>query len=203
MASKSFVVQGLVLGHEEPGEGHRDLNLFSAERGLLRCRRRLSSQKKHSAVPDLFSEIEIELNPLAGGHLYYFREWDIIRSRGGIGFDYRRLEAAGALARILVNNARWLETFEYAVQLLGKAFDALEAGSSPEAVRLKTLFLFIHSEGYPVEEDWRMALLESDRNAIIALMANSVDTCVADSSDLMRWRRSLEQWTVAKTDFIL
>jgi len=203
MASKSLVVQGLVLGHEEPGEGHRDLNLFSAERGLLRCRRRLSSKKKHSPVPDLFSEIEIELKPLSGGHLYYFREWEIIRSRQGIGFNYRRLEAAGALARTLLKNARWLETFEYAVELLGKAFDALEAGSPPEAVRLKTLFLLIHSEGYPVEEDWRMTWLESDRNAIIALMTNSVDACAADSSDLMRWRRSLEQWTVAKTDFIL
>ena len=202
MSSKSFAVGGLVLGHEEPAEAHRALRLFSAEKGLLRCRRRLSS-KKHSPIPDLFSEIELELNPLAGGHLFYFREWRIIRSRGGIGFDYRRLEAAGALARTLLKNARWLETFEYAVQLLGKAFDALETGSSPEAVRLKTLFLLIHSEGYPVEEDWRMAWLEPDRNAIIALLANSVDTCPADSSDLMRWRRNLEQWTVAKTDFIL
>lgn len=203
MASKSFVVQGLVLGHEEPAEGHRDLNLFSAEKGLLRCRRRLSSEKKHSPVPDLFSDIELKLNPVDGGHLFYFREWMIIRSRGGIGFDYRRLEAAGALARTILKNARWLETFEYAVQLLGKAFDALEAGSLPEAVRLKTLFLLIHSEGYPVEEDWRMAWLEQERKAISALLVNSVDTCVEDSSDLMRWRRNLEQWTVAKTDFVL
>ncbi|MFP6901692.1 MAG: hypothetical protein VCA36_12170, partial [Opitutales bacterium] len=60
-----------------------------------------------------------------------------------------------------------------------------------------------HSEGYPVEEDWRMSWLEPERTAINAFLTSSGDICETAHSDLMRWRRNLEQWIVAKTDFVL
>ena len=144
MDSASFSIEGLVVGREEPAEGHRDLSLFSAERGLLRCRRRLSASKP-SPVPDLFSEIEAVLNPMGGGQLFFLGEWQILRARPSIGEDYRRLDAAGALARLVLRNARWLATFDRASLLMGKALDALEAKAPPEAARLKALFLLARS----------------------------------------------------------
>lgn len=202
MGPVSFAIEGLVVGREEPAEGHRDLSLFSAKHGLLRCRRRLSAGKT-STMPDLFSEIEAVINPLSGNHLFFLGEWRITRSRPGIGADYRRLQAAGALARLVLLNARWLETFDCASMLMGKALDALDAAAPPEAARLKALYLIVRSEGYPVEEDWRRSWAEPDRSAIDAFLGSSVESCEVASSDLLRWRRGLERWIVAETDFSL
>ena len=202
MDSISFSVEGLVVGREEPAEGHRDLSLFSAERGLLRCRRRLSAGKS-SPVPDLFSEIEAVLNPMSGGRLFFLGEWKVTRARPGIGADYRRLEAASALARLVLRNARWLATFDRAILLMGKALDALETEAPPEAARLKAFYLLARSEGYPVAEDWRMALPKPDRDAVDGLLRNPIGSCEAASADLIRWRRNLERWIVVSTDFVL
>ncbi len=202
MGSTSFSIEGLVVSREEPAEGHRDLSLFSAKRGLLRCRRRLSAGKL-SPVPDLFSEIDAVLNPMSGGCLFFLGEWKVIRARPEIGADYRRLEAAGALARLVLRNARWLATFDRASLLMGKALDALEAEAPPEAARLKALYLLAFFEGYPVAEDWLMAFPKPDRDAIDGLLCIPIGSCEAASADLIRWRRNLEQWIVVSTDFVL
>ena len=154
-------------------------------------------------MPDLFSEIETVVNPMSGNHLFYIGEWRVTHSRPGIGADYKRFEAASALARLILLNARWLETFDSANMLLGKALDALDGEAPPEAARLKALYLIVRSEGYPVEEDWRTSWAEPDRSAIDVLLSKSVKSCEMASSDMMRWRRDLERWIVAETDFSL
>ena len=140
MGLPTFSVEGLVVGREEPAEGHRDLTLFSAERGLLKCRCRLSAGKS-SPAPDLFSDVEAILQPMGGGHLSYLGEWQLLRARPGIGNDYHRLVAAGALARLVLRNARWLATFDQVSVLIGKALDALAADVPPEAARLKAKYV--------------------------------------------------------------
>ena len=161
MSPASFTIDGLVVGREETAEGHRDLSVLSSQRGLLRCRLRVSVRKASSS-PDLFSEIEAVLNPLSGNHLFFLGEWRAIRSRPVIGEDYRRLEAAGALARLVLLNARWLDTFDYISSLMGKALDAMNQGLPPEAARFKALFLLVKSEGYPVEESWLTSWSKAD-----------------------------------------
>ena len=202
MALPSFSVEGLVVSRGDLIEGHCDLSLFSARRGLLKCRRRLAANKS-STVPDLFSEIEAVVNPIGGGQLCYLGEWRLLKSRSGIGVDYKRLEAAGALARIISLNARWLATFDHASALFGKALDALDAGAPCETARLKAIFLLVRSEGYPVEEDWRMGWLEKDRVALGNLLFEPIESCGVSSKDIKRWRQDLEKWVVAETDFVL
>jgi len=202
MSPISITIEGLVVGREEPAEGHRDFSLFSVTHGLLRCRRRLPAGKT-SAVPDLFSEIEAVMNPMSGNHLFFLGEWRTTRSRPGIGSNYKRLEAAGVLARLVLLNARWLETFDCTSILMGKALDALDAEVPPEAVLLKALYLIVRSEGYPVDEDWRTSWKEPDQSGIKAFLGSSVKSCDVPCSDLSRWRRGLQRWIVTETDFSL
>jgi hypothetical protein len=202
MASPSFSTEGLVVARGDLIERHCDLSLFSTQRGLLKCRRRLASNKS-SMVPDLFSDIEALLNPIGGGQLYFVGEWRLLKSRSGIGLDYRRLEAAGALARMVSLNARWLATFDEASVLLGKALDALDEGAPCEAARFKAIFLLVRSEGYPVEEDWRMNRVAEDRDALRYLLLNPIKSCELSTNDIKRWRKDLEKWVVAETDFVL
>lgn len=202
MSLASFAIEGLVVGREEPSEKFRELTLFSATEGLLKCRCRLSTSKTTS-VPDLFSDVETVLNPMSGGHLHYLGEWRCLRSRIAIGLDYRRLEAAGALARIILRNARWLETFEHASKVIHQALDALDLEISPEAVRLKALYMLVHSEGYPVFEDWRSGISDLDRNGIDAVLNHPVSSCDFMEEDISRWRIDLERWIASKTEFVL
>ena len=202
MTLPSFSTKGLVVARGDLIEKHCDLGLFSSQRGLLKCRRRLASNKS-SMVPDLFSDIEALLNPIGGGKLCFVGEWRLLKSRPGIGLDYRRLQAAGALARMVSLNARWLATFDEASILLGKALDALDEGAPCEAARFKAIFLLVRSEGYPVEEDWRMNWSEKDRMALLSLLLNPIKSCELPTNDIERWRRDLEKWIVAETDFVL
>ncbi|MFP6854258.1 MAG: hypothetical protein VB980_00635 [Opitutales bacterium] len=202
MSRISFTIEGLVVGREEMAEGHRDLSLFSFARGLLRCRLRLSSNKP-STIPDLFSEVEAVVNPLSGNHLFFLGEWRVTRARPAIGTHYRRLEAAGALARLILLNARWLETFDCFHTLTCNALDALSGEASPEAVRLKAFYLMVQTEGYPVKESWLAEREASDRESLDLLLSRPVAFCDAPLDNLIRWRRDLERWIVAETDFSL
>ena len=107
------------------------------------------------------------------------------------------------MARMISLNARWLATFDEASVLLGKALDALDEGAPCEAARLKAIFLLVRSEGYPVEEDWRMNWSEKDRDALRYLLLNPIKSCELPTNDTERWRRDLEKWVVAETDFVL
>ena len=202
MSLISFTIEGLVVGREEMAEGHRDLSLFSVERGLLRCRLRLPSNKP-SIIPDLFSEVEAVVNPLSGNHLFYLGEWRVTRARPVIGTHYRRLEAAGALARLILLNARWLDTFDCFHTLTRNALDSLNGEAAPEAVRLKAFYLMVQSEGYPVKESWLAGWEASDRASLDLFLSRPVAFCEAPLGNLMRWRHDLERWIVAETDFSL
>ena len=202
MGLAPFTVEGMVVGREEPAESYRSLSLFSTDLGLLKCRCRLSTSKI-SPVPDLFYDVEAVLNPMTGGYLHYLGEWRVLRSRSVIGSDYRRLEAAGALARIILRNARWLETFGNAGKVIRQALDALEKGVSPEAVWFKALYLLVHSEGYPVLEDWKSNIPALDRDAVDAVLNHPVESCDSVDQSLANWRQDLERWVVSETEFVL
>lgn len=154
-------------------------------------------------VPDLFADLEAMLKPIGLGHLSYLGEWQLTKSRPGIGADYNRLAAASALARLILRNARWLATFERISILMSQALDALDLGAAPDAVRFKALYWLVRFEGYPVKEAWRMHRSDQESVAIGALLNKPVETCETSSSTLERWRQDLERWIVAETDFML
>ena len=86
---------------------------------------------------------------------------------------------------------------------MGQALDALDLGAPPDAARLKALYLLVRFEGYPVEEVWRTNWPDQENIAIGALLNKPVESCETPSSTLKRWRKDLERWIVAETDFVL
>src|SRR5262249_54040796 len=155
--------EGLVLDRKLAGENHLRLTLLTPTLGIVlaltresRPAGRLPSAAKKRAGPpqrpDIFDHATVHLEARddddAHSNLHFLREYKILRRHAGLGRSYAALEAASGIASLVAHNAKHFETCAPVFDLCRKSLDALDSGASPEAVRLKALFLLAKAEGY-------------------------------------------------------
>ncbi len=146
--------EALVLKTEPSGESFIKLYVLTVESGIFLCMKRVSKKANSSTIPDLFDTAVILLETSQQGTMRFVKEYQLRQRRDVIGQNYRSLRSASRLSQLLVANASHMPESKWLFTLTERAFDAFAAGKAPDVVLLKSVYLLLKDEGYPVRESW-------------------------------------------------
>lgn len=145
----------LVLRKEASGESFLKLHLLGEELGCQLCLKRVATKSRSAkAAPDLFDTAEVQLDTSKHGTAQFVAEYQIIQRRSNIGLNYRALRHASNLSNLLIANGSHMADLPALYQLAERSMDAFAERLEPSVVFLKSLFLLLKDEGYPVRESW-------------------------------------------------
>jgi recombinational DNA repair protein (RecF pathway) len=191
--------EALVLKTEPSGESFLKLHVLTAESGIFLCMKRISKKTNTSTTPDLFDTAVILLETSQQGTMRFVKEYQLRQRRDVIGQNYRSLRSASRLSQLLVTNASHMPESEWLFTLTERAYDAFAAGKAPDVVLLKSLYLLLKDEGYPVRESWWPTLRTDLRKAAKRLLSKPspahIDkpeqkTCESIEQNLTEWMRN-------------
>jgi recombinational DNA repair protein (RecF pathway) len=191
--------EALVLKTEPSGESFLKLHVLTAESGIFLCMKRISKKTNTSTTPDLFDTAVILLETSQQGTMRFVKEYQLRQRRDVIGQNYRSLRSASRLSQLLVTNASHMPESEWLFTLTERAYDAFAAGKAPDVVLLKSLYLLLKDEGYPVRESWWPTLRTDLRKAAKRLLSKPspahIDkpeqkTCESIEQHLTEWMRN-------------
>lgn len=195
----------LVLKTEPSGESFLKLHVLSAESGIFLCLKRSSKKAGTSTAPDLFDQATILLETSQQGTMRFVKEYQLNQRREQIGQSYHSLRNASRLSQLLVANASHMPESERLFELTTRTFDAFAQGKAPEVVLLKSLYLLLKDEGYPVRESWwptlHADLRESARHLLREPAPHRLDTSAKKSCE--RIEQHLSLWIRHHTDLII
>lgn len=189
----------LVLRKEASGESFLKLHLLGPELGCRLCLKRVASKNRaqHTA-PDLFDTAEVHIQKSKQGNALFVGEYQIIRRRSEIGLNYRALRFASDLSKILIHNGEHMPDLPTLDQLSERSLDAFASGREPSVVFLKSIYLLLKDEGYPIRELWwpqlPAELRKSTRSLLaqpspVALTLEIREQCEAVIHNLLHWLR--------------
>jgi len=145
----------LLLRKEASGESFLKLHLLGPELGCQLCLKRVSSKSRSTkSAPDLFDTAEVQLESSKHGTAYFVGEYEILRRRSEIGLNYRALRLASEFSNLLILNGGHMADLPALYGLAERSMDAFTDRLEPAVVYLKSLFLLLKDEGYPVRESW-------------------------------------------------
>jgi hypothetical protein len=149
----------LLLRKEHSGESFLKLHLLCPENGIQLCLKRVSSKASHQgAQPDLFDTAEVRINPSKQGTANFVADFRVILRRSRIGQSYERLRYASDFANLLILNGTHMAEIPALYLLAERSLDAFTERNTPSVVFLKSVYLLLKDEGYPVRESWWPAL---------------------------------------------
>ena len=190
--------EALVLKTEPSGESFIKLYVLTVESGIFLCMKRVSKKANSSTIPDLFDTAVILLETSQQGTMRFVKEYQLRQRRDVIGQNYRSLRSASRLSQLLVANASHMPESKWLFTLTERAFDAFAAAKAPDVVLLKSVYLLLKDEGYPVRESWwptlRADLRETAKRLISKPSPAQIDkaeqkTCESIEQDLTQWMR--------------
>lgn len=204
MPGQQLQTAAFILARQPSGsDTFEQLTAFSAEHGVLHLLRRLK-QGKTSATPlDLFDEAELSLESPSQGRTWFIKEHRHLERHEGIGRSYDALKTAAAIGNLLSRNPVPDESRAAITELLRTSLTALAAGGRPDIVWLKTLYCLLRDEGYPVKQQWWPQLAESDRDTAVHLLNQPLAVQTANTAEVARIVRRLEDWVAAETEIRL
>lgn len=204
MPGQTLTTEAFVIEKRPPSDAFQTFGLFSAEHGNLIALQRVPRKASASHVsPDLFDEASAMLESSNLGRTWFVKEIRITTRRAGIGRSYDALRFASALAAVISRNPVHEESRENVARMLRTALDALAAGARPDAVHLKSLYLFARDEGYPVKQEWLPSLGAADRAIAAAVLNRPLGAQDSAAPEVARLRRSLEGYLGSSTDIII
>lgn len=195
----------LVLKTEPAGESFLKLHVLTVESGIFLCMKRSSKKPGSSTTPDLFDRATLQLEKSQQGTMRFVKDYQLLQRRDAIGLNYRSLRHASRFSQLLVANAAHMPESEWLFQLTERALNAFAAGKAPEVVLLKSLYLLLKDEGYPVREAWWPTLpldLGQQAKHILAKPA-PVHTEKAKRDLCERIEQHLTLWMRHHTDLIV
>lgn len=205
MPGPQLTTVAFILGRQTSGsDNFEQLTAFSEEHGALLCLRRVSTKPATSAPPlDLFDETELALESASQGRTWFIKEHRHLRRFPGIGRSYDALRAAAALAGLVSQNPIPDESRAPVVALLRQGLGALETGARPDLVWLKSLFIFLRDEGYPVKQQWWHQLGSAERDAAAQILNHPIAGQNPEARDVERLTQRLHEWVAAETEIRL
>lgn len=197
--------EALVLKTEPSGESFLKLHVLTAENGIFLCLKRISKKAGTSTTPDLFDQAAILLETSQQGTMRFVKEYQLLRRREQIGLNYRSLRNASSLSQLLLHNATHMPESQMLFELTERAFDAFAAGKAPEVVLLKSIYLLLKDEGYPMRESWWPALPAELRTQAKQLLQAPAPTRLetAERQTCERIEQHLSLWMRHHTDLIV
>ncbi len=213
MPGQQLTTVAFILGRQTSGsDNFEQLTAFSEEHGALLCLARLpktaTSTRRSSAAPsesrlDLFDEAELTLESSSQGRTWFIKEHRHLRRFPGIGRSYDALRAAAALAALISRNPVSDESRGPIIALLRQSLTALEAGGRPDLVWLKSLFIFLRDEGYPVKQQWWQQLGSVERDAAAQILNHPLAGQNPEPRAVARLTERLQEWVAAETEIRL
>jgi hypothetical protein len=195
-------LSGVTLSSDPAGDRFVRVRIFDQALGLSAALFRLPGKKSgQSAPPDLFDDLECQLNPLrSGSSIPFVAEYQKARSYRELARNPSHFLSASEIARFYLNNGSHLLDPQPRLELLRTALDSFSRTLVPKVVLLKLYFCFARDEGLPVRESWLsclpQVLTEETRRALtrpvceIGLDANRIEELV----------ESIKLWMNAETE---
>jgi hypothetical protein len=199
LQTTAFILSKQLSGSDK----FEQLTVFSGEHGVLHCLRRVTQAKATSTPLDLFDEAELWLESSNQGRTWFVKEHRFIQRHAGIGRSYDTLRAAAAFTQLLTRNPVSDESRPVVAELLRSSFAALAAGGRPDIIWLKTLYLFLRDEGYPVKQQWWPRLPAADRELAAVLLNQPLGAQAAETDAVGKITCRLEEWVHAETEIRL
>ena len=199
--------KALILSLTPSGESFLMLTVLSPEAGVFYCLKRISKNKPAAtASPDLFdtAEIELETSKQSSG-ARFIRDYRPLHRRTTIGHNYHKLQAASEFCNILTKNAPEMGDYATLYHLAERSLDAFAERATPTIVLLKSVYLLLKDEGYPVRESWWPQVPKHLRQTTKQLL-NQPPPDEADESTLQACEaitQNLNRWLQRETDLIL
>ena len=190
--------ESLVLKTAPSGESFLKLYLLTIRNGVFLCLKRIPKKALHSSIPDIFDQALITLETSQQGTMRFVKEYQITQRREQIGHNYRSLSSASFFSQLLVSNAAHLPESKTLFNLTARSFDAFAAGKVPEIVLLKSLYLVLTNEGFPVRESWwptvpsdltSLAKRQLQTSAPMQIDASEKKHCQGICDHLIDWMR--------------
>ncbi len=194
-------IPAVVLEKSVRGESTAHYRLLSPEFGLVAACRRVSL-KKASPLPDFFDEAVFAAEKAKMSDMFFVRDFEISKRRTAIGADYDAFLHACEISKCVLRNSRYLESFGALFSAVSSAFDALAAGGDGACARLKFLYLFARSEGYPARESFFRSLGAGDAEAFSKIIATPLSEIGAGASAAPALLEKMERWLRAETDIV-
>ena len=195
-------LSSVTLSSDPAGDRFVRVRIFDQALGLSAALFRLPGKKSgQSAPPDLFDDLECQLNPLrSGSSIPFVAEYQKARSYRELARNPSHFLSASEIARFYLNNGSHLLDPQPRLELLRTALDSFSRTLVPKVVLLKLYFCFARDEGLPVRESWLsclpQVLTEETRRALtrpvceIGLDANRIEELV----------ESIKLWMNAETE---
>ncbi len=205
MPGQQLTSVAFILGRQASGsDTFEQLTAFSEEHGMLLCLRRVSTKAATSTPPlDLFDEAELALESSSQGRTWFIKEHRHLRRFPGIGRSYDALRAAAALATLITRNPVADESRAPIVALLRQSLSSLETGARPDLVWLKSLFVFLRDEGYPVKQQWWQQLGSVEREAAAQILNQPIAGQNPEAATVVQLTQRLEAWVAGDTEIRL
>lgn len=187
----------LVLRKELSGESYQKLHLLGPELGLRLCLKRVATKTRSlKTAPDLFDTADIQTETSKHGTAEFVGDYQLLVRRDEIGRNYRSLRYASELSNLLILNGGHMADLPTLFELTERSLDAFAEGREPSVVYLKSLYLLLKDEGYPVRESWwaqfPAQLRESTRRLLnepspAELTHDARESCEAAIRNLLQW----------------
>ncbi|MGB0257888.1 MAG: hypothetical protein ACPGES_04460 [Coraliomargarita sp.] len=186
----------LILKIAQSGESFLTLHALSPEAGSFVCLKRISSKAPTKDRPDLFDTAEIQLETAKSGTARFVRDYRVVQRRETIGSSYRALQHASDFATLLAKNATHMPDPALLYQLAERSFNAFGEAKPPGIIYLKSIYLLLQGEGYPVRESWWPQVPDQLRESAKALInqpapekasVEQINACELVTQNMHRW----------------
>lgn len=186
----------LILRQATSGESFIKLDILTPSDGAFLCLKRISKKRIEQVAPDLFDTASLQLESSKQGGTRFVRDYELITRRQNIGRSYHSLRHASDYCALLARNAPNMTDTELLFILAERSLDAFASGKAAEVVHLKSIYLLLKDEGYPIRESWWPNLAADARAQVQELINspapqqtsnNSRTNCEKIISGLYRW----------------
>jgi len=203
MHKRSLDSTVLVLNKKKSGENFLQIELFCPKQGKILGLSRLSTKSSTKCLLDLFDIVQINLSlPTQGTH-FFINECHPILQHHNISKNYNIFYYACHWIQILSRNLIYVDNLDYLFSLTQKTLNAFNLSSQPHSIYLKTLYLFLRHEGYPIKEDWLTHLPSQLLNHAIFVLKNPLIEQTTSVQILETLIQNLESWVKQNTALLL
>ena len=169
-------IEALLLQQTPTGESSLRLSVLSPKQGHLIVFKKTGKTLSSRAQPDLFDTATLHIQTSKDGKFHHLSSYHPISRRDRIPKNYLNFQTASQLANFLNLNAPWIEDSTSTFRLAEKALDALNLSMAhPAIINLKTLYTLLKQEGYPVRQDWRVKIPQSQQEDLSRVLHYPLD----------------------------
>lgn len=193
----------LVLNKEKSGENFIKLELFCPNEGKISSLSRISKKSPTQPFLDLFDIAEIHLSSPEQGTHFFIKDFHPILHHRNISKNYHRFYYACHWMQILSLNLIHVENLHGLFSLTQKTLNAFNLSFQAHSIYIKTLYIFLRHEGYPIKEDWLTHLPATLLNHTLSILKNPLAEQNTPVQILEALIQNLESWINEATDLLL